>query len=201
MINRYRGLAAVALVLAIAPAALAQDTTAQITPPPSQGTFSPMSPDTEGFTITPFVGLGFAGDFENSPTAFGVATGYGITDRVSVEGDLYFAPDGEQGELIAFDTSLWSVSANVLYHFTGENVTPYLAGGLGIMGADTNAEDLGLATDDTSTNFAWNWGGGIKSALSDRFGLRADLRFFNGDDLVPDHWRLFGGVVIRNIGR
>jgi len=201
MINRYRGLAAVALVLAIAPAALAQDTTAQTTPPPSQGTFSPMSRDTEGFTITPFVGLGFAGDFENSPTAFGVATGYGITDRVSVEGDLYFAPDGEQGELIAFDTSLWSVSANVLYHFTGENVTPYLAGGLGIMGADTNAEDLGLATDDTSTNFAWNWGGGIKSALSDRFGLRADLRFFNGDDLVPDHWRLFGGVVIRNIGR
>jgi opacity protein-like surface antigen len=201
MMTRYSGLAAVAFVLAIAPAALAQDTAPQTTPPPAQGTFSPMPPDSEGFTITPFVGLGFAGDYENSPTAFGVAAGYGITDRVSVEGDLYFAPDGEQGELVAFDTNLWSVSANVLYHFTGEDLTPYVAGGLGIMGADTNAEELGLTTDNTSTKLAWNWGGGIKSALSDRFGLRADLRFFNGDDLVPDHWRLFGGVAIRNIGR
>jgi opacity protein-like surface antigen len=200
MIIRHSGLAAVALVLAIAPAAFAQDPP-QTTPPPAQGTFSPMPPDSEGFTITPFVGLGFAGDYENNPTALGVAAGYGITDRVSVEGDLYFAPDGEQGELVAFDTSLWSVSANVLYHFTGEDFTPYLAGGLGMMGADTNAEELGLTTDDTSTNFAWNWGGGIKSALSDRFGLRADLRFFNGDDLAPDHWRLVGGLTIRNIGR
>jgi opacity protein-like surface antigen len=197
----YRALAAAAMVLAIlAPAASAQDTT--VTAPQAQTTFSPMSPDTEGFTITPFVGLGFAGDYENSPTAFGVAAGYGLTDRVSVEGDLYFAPDGEQGELIEFDTSLWSLSANVLYHFTAETgFTPYVAGGLGVMGADTNVEDLNLTGDDTSTNFAWNWGGGIKSALSDRFGLRADLRFFNGDDLAPDHWRLFGGVVIRNVGR
>jgi hypothetical protein len=29
----------------------------------------------------------------------------------------------------------------------------------------------------------------------------ADLRFFNGDDFAPDHWRLYGGVVIRQFGR
>jgi opacity protein-like surface antigen len=160
-----------------------------------------MPPEPEGFTITPFVGLGFAGDFENSPTAFGVAAGYGLTERVSVEGDLYFAPDGEQGELIEFNTSIWALSANVLYNFAGEDFTPYLAGGLGLLSANADAEDLGLTEDDTATEFAWNWGGGIKSALSDRFGLRADLRFFNGDDIAPDHWRLFGGVTIRNIGR
>jgi len=195
-----RGFAAVALTFAVATAASAQETTAPAQPP-AQTTFSSEPPDTEGFTITPFIGLGFAGDYEDNPTAFGVAGGYGITDRVSVEGDLYFAPDGQQGEIQAFDTSIWSVSANVLYHFTGENLTPYVAGGLGVMNASTNVEELGLAGDDTSTNFAWNWGGGIKSALSDRFGLRADLRFFNGDDLAPDHWRLFGGVTIRNVGR
>jgi hypothetical protein len=70
-----------------------------------------------------------------------------------------------------------------------------------VLGADTEAEDTGLIADDTSTQFAWNWGGGIKSAISDRFGLRADLRYVNGDDLAPDHWRLYGGFVIRQIGR
>jgi opacity protein-like surface antigen len=97
---------------------------------------------------------------------------------------------------------VWSVSANLLYNFTGQTgFTPYVAGGIGVLGADADAEDLGLAEDNTSTEFAWNWGGGAKTALSDRWGLRADLRFFNGDELVPDHWRLFGGVTIRNIGR
>jgi opacity protein-like surface antigen len=197
----FRALAAVAVALALTPAAYAQDQTPTTTTQTPQGTFAPMPPESEGFTITPFVGLGFAGDFENSPTAFGLAAGYGINERISVEGDLYFAPDGEQGELIEFGTSIWALSANVLYNFTGEDFTPYVAGGLGMLSADADAEDLGLTDDDTSTEFAWNWGGGIKSALSDRFGVRADLRFFNGDELAPDHWRLYGGLTIRNIGR
>jgi opacity protein-like surface antigen len=201
--TRFRGLAALALVLALAPAAYAQDTTTTTQTQTTQGTtFSAMPDEPEGFTITPFIGLGFAGDFENSPTAFGVVAGYGITERVAVEGDLYFAPDGEQGEPIEFNSSVWSLSANLVYNFAGQTgFTPYVAGGLGMLSADADAEDLGLLEDDTSTQFAWNWGGGVKSALTDRFGLRADLRFFNGDELAPDHWRLFGGVTIRNIGR
>lgn len=202
----FRGFAAIAFALAIPPAAFAQEPT--IPPPPpattAQGTFSAMPDEPEGFTITPFIGLGFAGDFENNPTAFGLAAGYGITDRVAIEGDLYFAAGGEQadlGDVIHFDTSVWSLSANVLYHFTGEDFTPYIVGGVGMMAANADVEDVGLLPDDTSTEFAWNWGAGIKSAMSDRFGLRADLRFFNGDELAPDHWRLFGGVTIRNIGR
>jgi opacity protein-like surface antigen len=199
---RFRGLAAAALVAALTPSAFAQDTTTSHTATTAQATFSAMPEEPEGFTITPFVGLGFAGDFENSPTALGVAAGYGFTDRMTVEGDLYFAPDGEQGEPIEFNSSIWSLSANLLYHFAGQTgFTPYVVGGLGLLSADTNAEELGFVIDDTSTQFAWNWGGGAKSALSDRFALRADLRFFNGDELAPDHWRLFGGVTIRNIGR
>ena len=204
---QFRGLAVLAFAIGVVPAAYAQApaTTTQTTQPAqtTQGqTFSAMPDEPEGFTLTPFIGLGFAGDFENSPTAFGVAGGYGITEHVSLEGDLYFAPDGEQGEPTEFGTSIWSLSANVLYNFSGQTgFTPYLAGGVGMLSATAEAEDLGLAEDDTSKEFAWNWGGGAKTALSDRWGLRVDLRFFNGDELVPDHWRLFGGVTIRNIGR
>ncbi|MGH9346353.1 MAG: outer membrane protein [Vicinamibacterales bacterium] len=188
--SSIRCLGALALVLALAPAAIAQ------TPTPA-----PLPAEPERLTLTPFIGLGFAGDYEDNPTALGVALGYGLAERVVVEGDLYFAPDGEQSTVADFDTSLFSLSANILYNFTADDFTPYAVVGLGFMSVDTNFEDLGIVDDDTQTKLVWNWGGGVKTAVSDAIGLRADLRYFNGDELVPDHWRLVGGVVIRRIGR
>ena len=188
-----------ALLCALTPAAFAQTTTTA--PPPQDPAFAPLPPEPEGVTLTPFLGLGFAGDFENTPAAFGAALGYGMDNRVSVEGELFFAPGGEQGPLTEFDTSVTSLSANVLYHFSAEEFSPYVTGGIGAMFAFTNASDTGLVEDDNDTAFAWNWGGGIKTAMNERFGLRADLRYFNASDLVPDHWRLYGGVIIRQLGQ
>jgi opacity protein-like surface antigen len=162
---------------------------------------APLPPEPDNFTLTPFIGVGFGGDLESAPATLGVAVAYGLTPRWAVEGDLHFEPDAEQGELFEFDTSLWALSANLLYHFTGERVTPYVAAGLGFATVDANLEDTGLLADDTSTELVWNWGGGIKTALSERFGIRADMRYFTGDDLVPDLWRIYGGVVIRRIGQ
>ena len=88
------------------------------------------------------------------------------------------------------------MSANVLYHFTGERVTPYLAGGLGFVNVNSDLENIGLAGDDTSTNFVWNWGGGIKSVER---AIRVAGRS-SGDDLSPSHWRLYGGVVFEISG-
>lgn len=195
----FRCLGVLALVCAMAPAAFAQTTT---TAPPSQEpAFAPLPPEPEGLTLTPFLGLGFAGDFENTPAAFGAALGYGLDNRVSVEGEVFFAPGGEQGVLMQFDTAVTSLSANLLYHFIAEDITPYVTGGIGVMFAFTDASDTGFADDDNDAAFAWNWGAGVKTAMNERIGLRADLRYFNASDLVPDHWRLYGGVVIRQLGR
>lgn len=178
---------------------------AQTTAPADpQAGFSPMPPEPEGVTLTPFLGVGFAGDFENTPAAFGAALGYGMNSNLAVEGEVYFAPGGTQGVLEEFDSSVWSLGANVLYHFRRDDdaaVTPYATAGIGVMNVDAEAEGLGTIEDDTRTDFAWNWGAGLKTAMSERFGLRADLRYVNAGDLTPDHWRLYGGVVIRHIGR
>lgn len=160
----------------------------------------PLPPEPESFNLTPFLGFGVGGDFENTPATFGAALGYGINERWSVEGELAFTPGGEQGTLIEFDTSVWTLSANALYHFTTENLSPYLTAGIGVLGADADLEGTGIIDDDTTTDFAWNWGGGIKTAMNQNWGLRADLRFFNGEDLAPDHWRLYGGVIFRRLG-
>ena len=192
-------IAAVVATLLITGVASAQTTTPR--QPDPQPAFNRLPPEPEGLTFTPFLGLGFGGDFENTPASFGAALGYGMNARVSVEGELYFAPGGEQGELVEFDSSVWSATANVLYHFTAEDFTPYVTAGFGVLGADTDAESTGLISDDTATEFAWNWGGGVKSALSDRFGLRADLRYINGEELAPDHWRMYAGFIVRRIGQ
>lgn len=192
---RSRTLTSLALSVVLATPVYAQGVATQ-DPAPA---VAPLPPEPEGVTLTPFVDLGFAGDYENTPGGFGVALGYGVNNRVSFEGDLSFTPDGEQGILTEFDSTVWSLSGNVLYHFLARDVRPYVALGLGVLGADTEAEDTGLIADDTSYDMAWNWGGGIKTALSERFGVRGDLRYFNADDLAPDHWRLFGGVVLRRL--
>jgi len=194
------GVAAVAAVAMLASTpAYAQTTTTQ---PDPQPTFAPLQPEPEGFTLTPFLGLDFAGDYENVPAAFGAALGYGANSRVSLEGEVAYSPNGEQGVLTQFDSSVFTLSGNVLYHFVADDFAPYVTAGIGVMNTDAAAESTGLLSDDTSFGFAWNWGGGLKTALSDRIGLRADLRYFNArEDLAPDHWRMYGGVVIRRIGR
>jgi opacity protein-like surface antigen len=194
-------LAAAAVVAAFADARAFAQTAA--TQPDPQQTFAPLPPEPEGLTFSPFLGLGFAGDYENVPAAFGAALGYGMNPNVSVEGEVAFVPAGEQGILTQFDSSMFTLSGNVLYHFIAtEQFTPYLTAGIGMMNTDAEAEGTDLIEDDTRFGFAWNWGAGLKTAVSDRFGLRADLRYFNArEDLAPDHWRMYGGVVIRRIGQ
>jgi opacity protein-like surface antigen len=199
---------AVATTLCAAPA-FAQQQPAP-TPPPApaqqQPAVAPLPPEPEGFTLTPFIGAGFSGDLESAPAAFGLGLGYGYTERVSLEAELGITPNGSMGTLIEFDTSVWTLSGNVLYHFiTQPNFTPYVTAGVGVIGSSPDLPNLPPELfpqiDERTNSFAWNVGAGAKSALSDRFGVRADLRHFNGSGLAPDHWRIYGGLVIRRIGQ
>jgi opacity protein-like surface antigen len=202
-IESRRWVAAMTLAMAlIAAPAVAQTTTAQPAPQPAgPSSFRPLGPDTGGWTLTPFIGVDFSGDFNNSPAAFGAAFGHGVNSHVSLEAEAAVGPNGRQGLLTDIDSTVFTLSGNVLYHFTGQqDFSPYVTVGLGVMNVDTDAEKTGLTNDGTSFGAAWNVGGGIKTALSNRIGLRGDIRYFNAvDDLAPDHWRVYGGLVIRRI--
>lgn len=170
------------------------------TPTFAQGTrTSSLPPEPEAFNLTPFIGAGFSGNLENVPVAFGAALGYGWSPRLVFEGEVYFAPNAKQGVISEFDTSVWALSANVLYHFVNQSdrATPYVVTGLGVLTGDA---EVSPNIDDTSSVLSWNFGAGVKTAMSRRWGLRADLRYFTGDDFAPDHWRIYGGVVLRRIG-
>jgi opacity protein-like surface antigen len=86
-------------------------------------------------------------------------------------------------------------------------IRPYGAIGIGLLRSHVEADDL---ADDLSTNdLGFNVGFGVIGMLSDRVGLRGDVRYFRSlqdpeddDDFDLsvanfDFWRATGGVAFR----
>lgn len=150
------------------------------------------------WTATPFVGFGFSGDLDNGTGAVGVAAGYVWDPRVSFEGELSFLPSSENSGLVEVDSSVWSLTGNVLYHFAGRDWVPYGVAGIGFghSSVDVNVNDPILQNLDTSsTAFIANIGGGVERAFLANTAFRGDFRYMFGSDLVPDYWRLTAGIT------
>jgi len=60
-----------------------------------------------------------------------------------------------------------------------------------------NPDVLALYQDASATEFAFNFGGGLKYAISDRWHLRADLRRPQANDIAPDFWRVYAGLTFK----
>ena len=182
--------AALLAVLIAAPVMAQPPATTPAEPPPTT-----MPLEVERWIVTPFIGAGFSGDLQNSPLNLGAAVGYNVTSRVTVEGQFGYM-GAEQGDVFRFDSNVWTLDANVLYHFAEQTWIPYLAIGLGLMRASADVEGLPVFgdVDDATTKLALNFGGGIKRQLTDRVRLRGDLRYYNGSDLAPDFWRATAGL-------
>lgn len=126
------------------------------------------------WTVTPMAGYHiFDGglDIDNN-VSVGLAIGYNLTNRWTMEADLRYTPTqsdfpgGGNG-----DINVWTIGGGMLYHLMPElRVNPYLAFGLGGMIYDI---------DDASSNdedYMGYWGGGIKYALNSMIAIRVDLR-------------------------
>jgi opacity protein-like surface antigen len=156
--------------------------------------------------VVPMLGSGFGADIDGGSLLFGGAVGYDTGGPFSIEGELGVISGADQApEFLAadFDTRLVSFMANALWHFdTGRNFRPYASAGLGVQNADVDVEgpNPGLITDESSTEFAWSWGGGFRTSFAERTDFRFDLRYMTGDDAVPSFWRTYAGVSF-GIGR
>lgn len=150
-------------------------------------------PAPKSLDVTPFFGVAFGSDQDGATTAIGVGIGYNWTDQIAFEGELGIVPDIE-GDSSSADIGLLTLSANGVYHFdTGTAYVPYATFGLGVGRASFDFPDL----DESHTELAFNFGGGVKKAINDKIGWRADLRYFNVNDDNPNFWRLSGGVTFK----
>lgn len=148
-------------------------------------------------TVTPFLtgSFGTSNDLGGS-IGLGVGVGYDFTRNLGVEGEIAHAFD-LSGHDANLDSSATNYSANGIYHFDVRHVTPYATFGLGVehVGRSVKNPDPAAIYPASSTEIAYNFGGGVKYPLSDKFILRADLRRFQSTDLSPNFWRLYGGVT------
>jgi opacity protein-like surface antigen len=149
-------------------------------------------------TVTPFLSVSFGTpDDLGSSLGIGAGVGYDWTRNVGFEFEVARVFD-VAGETENLDWSLTNIHANVIYHFDRvPRMTPYATFGLGWERSNVNLDDPDLPDLDveSSTEIAWNFGGGVKYPLNDRLVARADLRRFQVNDAAPDHWRLYGGLT------
>ena len=148
-------------------------------------------------TVTPFLTGSFGmSDDLGGTIGLGVGVGYDFTRNIGVEGEIEHGFDvlGNDANL---DWSVTNYSANGLFHFDVRHVTPYATFGLGVehVGRSVKNPDPAAIYPASSTEIAYNFGGGVKYPLTDKFILRADLRRFQSVDLSPNFWRLYGGVT------
>lgn len=148
-------------------------------------------------TVTPFLTGNFGvSDDLTGTIGLGFGVGYDFTRNIGIEGEI-----GHGFDVLGNDANLdWSVtnySANGIYHFDVRHVTPYATFGLGVehVGRTIKNPDPAAIYPSSSTEIAYNFGGGVKYPLTDKFILRADLRRFQAKDLAPNFWRLYAGLT------
>lgn len=158
-------------------------------------------PEANTWSITPFLhtSMDMSDPVQSNSPGLGVAVSYDWTRSLAFEGDIghFFDVAGDDANV---DWSISTFSANALYHFNTPHVTPYVAFGLGLERSAfevKNPDVLALYQDQSATEFAFNFGGGVKYTLNDRWNARADLRRVQANDIAPDHWRLYGGVSFK----
>lgn len=148
-------------------------------------------------TVTPFVSASF-GTSNNlgSSLGIGAAVSYDWSRNLGFEVDFgrVFDVAGDDDNL---DWALTTINANVVYHFDVPRLTPYATAGLGVERSNPDFEvpDPLALTVGSSTEVAWNVGGGVKVPVGGRLLARGDLRRFQVNDEAPDHWRLYGGLT------
>jgi opacity protein-like surface antigen len=151
-------------------------------------------------TATPFLSVSF-GTSEGRTSSIGIggAIGYDLTSNLGFEVEVGHVFD-VANDSDNLDWSLTNIGGSVLYHFNVQRFTPYAAFGLGWERSNPDFESIDPAANTVltvgpSTEIAWNFGGGVKYPVGDRFLARADLRRFQVNDFAPDHWRLYGGLT------
>jgi len=178
--------------LAIAAVIMYPATASAQAAPPVQSIAEPNT-----LTVTPFLSTSFGTSEDlGSSLGIGVAVGYDLTRNLGFEGEIAHAFDvlGDDDNL---DWSVTNYSVNGVYHSDVRRVTRYATFGIGVehVSRDVKIPNILELYPPSGTEVAYNFGGGAKYSLSERFLARVDVRRFQANDLAPDYWRLYAGLT------
>ena len=133
--------------------------------------------------LSPIAGYNFGGDSgcpkitgcDNKNINLGLAFGnygdlFGIEEEFSYAKDFY-------GNAASYESSLVTIMTNLLIVPDVSRVKVYGLIGIGVIKSNVEFGTLSALTSKSNV-LTWDIGGGVSGQLSDRFGLRGDLRFF-----------------------
>ena len=164
--------------------------------------------------LTPYVGRVFGGelstDFEGaideSHLNYGVSLAFVGDGVLGFEVDASYTPDFFGSDFGS--NNITSLMGNVMLGFpAGESLRVYAVGGAGLL--KSRVDDADDFFDVDQNDLGINVGGGVAFYFSERFGARADLRYFRdlttrdepGDLEIDlggfDFWRGTAGLAIR----
>ena len=175
---------------------------------------APAAAQTTGGLVTPFIGIVTDKPIDENRTVYGGSVG-ATGSIVGFEFDFGYAPnfyeiEDDLGEL-GSSGSVTTVMGNLLIGAPLGRVRPYATVGAGLM--RSNLEFFDIFDDLSRNDFGINYGGGVMLFVSDKVGIRGDLRQFRSlknDDLDDDFpepgdfdlggftfWRATAGVTFR----
>jgi opacity protein-like surface antigen len=149
------------------------------------------------WVVTPYLGGNLAGDAEFRRGGPGVSVahfGKGLGFEFDVERYNHFFKDKDVADLVAnncgvgpagepctdLNTDAIGFMGNVVapIRITGaKNWRPFATAGLGVIRSWVT-DPSNTVVDTDQNNLAFNFGGGVIYSLSDRIGLRGDVRYF-----------------------
>ena len=158
--------------------------------------------------LAPFIGWTFKADTTLVDLAFGTDDTHwtfgGTTTLIGagpfgVEGLFHYVPrffgGGGNGSLVSSSRVMTLMGNAVLATPRGWNeygLRPFVSGGLGVI--DAKSEDLNGVLQVDQTLLAFNVGGGAVGFLTERTGLRFDLRYFRHLKPLAQEGESFGDV-------
>jgi opacity protein-like surface antigen len=133
--------------------------------------------------LSPIVGYNYGGDSgcpsltgcEDKNLNIGIAFGnygtlFGLEEEFAYAKDFY-------GNTPSYESSVATLMTNFLVSPNMGSVKPYGLIGIGLIKSNVEFGQLNNLTSNLNT-IAWDLGGGLAWQMSDRFGVRGDIRFF-----------------------
>lgn len=156
--------------------------------------------------LTPYAGVVFSGDTDESHGVYGGSLAFTARTGLGFEVDFAYAPDFFGSDrLLVPENNLTTLMGNLMFSGAiSDNSRIYGSAGGGLLkGRVDDADDF---FDVDRNDFGVNVGGGLILGVSDKLGIRGDIRYFRniGDD-EPDnefdidfgsfsYWRATGGL-------
>ena len=112
------------------------------------------------------------------------------------------------GEAVSGVRTTLITSGNVLYHFGGHRVRPYVIGGIGVMWTEWaqsitfargNVDEI-LQRDERDTGMVISFGGGLRIQLTEHLSVRPELRVYDSTALSRSNLNLIRASVGIGVG-